>query len=566
MTYRSRRKRNSRRTGPVYRVRRRMVRTTISGSRRLPWLKRLMPAEVTRIVDAGAGLELGTHRGRFIAAGSQESVNVWRLAAETADDVARALDERGIQYFAMHLPHTRITRWGIRRSDLPAAAGAIAAALGRRGYYYSLTRDHPARLVAAGLSAEECATLVELRVYRFVHCRTRNKMYGASEGCRISVWDESEERPTLVSADRSSLIQEIDRTNPIRLQTRARWDGAAEPILAGTGHDAAAIEYPIDAVYLWVDDSDPQWRAKRAAVRRKLGYPEAPQQQDDTIAAHRFRDRGELRASLRSLEANAPWIRRIYLVTDDQRPDWLDLDHGRIQLVDHKEIFADPDVLPTYNSHAIGSQIHRIPGLADHYLLMNDDVMFANPVTPYEFFTPAGQLRVFLSRSRRPDIDRDSQTSLERARTNSAELLERDYQRRVSRLFGHVPVPQRKDVATEVAQRYAEEIEQTLRSPFRAETDVVINSWLHLYTALFTGRGVESRIRYGYFNIGRSEVREKMERRSFIDQYQVVCLNDVPAPAGEREADPEWLPNWLAQVFPVPAPFERPAARYAPLV
>lgn len=154
-----------------------------------------------------------------------------------------------------------------------------------------------------------------------------------------------------------------------------------------------------------------------------------------TLAAHHFRDRGELRASMRSLEMHAPWIRHIYLVTDGQCPPRLDREHGRVTVVDHTEIFAATDALRTYNSHAIGSQVHRIPGLSDHYLLINDDVMFNSPVTPYDFFTATGQLKISFSRSRRPDIAREHQNPLEQARTNSAELMERQFGRRASDLF-----------------------------------------------------------------------------------------------------------------------------------
>src|SRR5699024_3095359 len=111
-------------------------------------------------------------------------------------------------------------------------------------------------------------------------------------------------------------------------------------------------------------------------------------------------------------------------------------------------------------------------------------------------------------------------------RANSAELLQRDYRRHAARLFAHVPVPQRKDVAIEVAERYEREITTTLRNPFRAADDVVINSWLHLYTALFTGRAVQGSLRYGYFNIGLGEVRERLERGDYSSVMRVMCLND----------------------------------------
>lgn len=95
-------------------------------------------------------------------------------------------------------------------------------------------------------------------------------------------------------------------------------------------------------------------------------YPEA-------TAPYRFADHGELRWSLRSLDRYAPWINKVHIVTNGQVPTWLNVNHKRINIVTHQEIFPDTSVLPTYNSHAIELFLHRIPGLAEHFLAMNDD-------------------------------------------------------------------------------------------------------------------------------------------------------------------------------------------------
>lgn len=539
----------------AYRVRRRVRSSIASAAPEQPSLRRLLPADLLRLADSSDDHEITTHRARYVIAHRQADVTRWRLAAETATTVAESLDSAGVPFFAMHLPYTRSARWGVRREDLAAVVDAIRSSLGGEGFYYHVRGAGPPRPVTEALTSEELESLRDFSVFQYVRCTTIGKLYGAPDGCRIAIWDDHEERATLVAPDRQSIVQEIDRTDRLPLATRARWDGWTEPVIAGTTHDASAIEFPVDAVYLWVDDSDPRWRAKRDAVRRRLGLAESSGASD----AHYFRDRGELRASLRSLETYAPWIRHIYLVTDDQTPDWLDVQHGRVTVVDHREIFSDSDALPSFNSHAIAAQVHRITGLSDRYLILNDDVMFTAPVTPYDFFTPAGQLRVFFSRTRRPDISRDRQNPLEQARSNSAELIHRDFGRRASEVFAHVPIPQRKDVAIEVAERYASEIALTVASPFRSETDVESNSWLHLYIALFTGRGVRSAIGYGYFNIGDPSVRERLVRKGYPDNVRVICLNDVPPPSGEEDADPGWLPDWLARTFPIPAPFELPA-------
>lgn len=501
--------------------------------------------------------EITTYKGRFVVSCRQADVSVWRLAADTATAVAAALDGAGVQHFAMHLPYARISRWGVRRDQFTAAMRALGETLGEQGFYYfDGDQSRPPRLVTEDLDPVQLDSLGGLTIFQYVRCTTSQRLYGAPDGCRIAVWDHSTERRSLVAPDRSGTVHEIEDNHPLTVSTRRRWDGWSEPIIAGTAGDAAAIEFPVDAVYLWVDDSDPTWRAKRAAVRTRLGLDTSAEQAEGALASHNFRDRGELRASMRSLEMYAPWIRHIYLVTDDQRPPWLDAQHGRVTVVDHTEIFAAPDALPTYNSHAIGSQVHRIPGLSDHYLLINDDVMFNSPVTPYDFFTPTGQLKVSFSRSRRPDIARERQSPLEQARTNSAELVGRDFGRRASELFAHVPIPQRRDIATEVAERYAQEIAATVSSPFRSATDVESNSWLHLYTALFTGRGTRSVMSFGYYGIGDPEVRAQLDGSAPSRRIKVICLNDVPLPGGEEDADPQWLADWLDRRFPIRTAFE----------
>ena len=542
------------------RVRRRAATAALAAVPEHRAARRLLPADVRPLLDTD--LELTTFRGRFVLARRQADVTAWPLAARTSDAVTDSLRAAGVAHFATHLPYTRAAQWGVRRDQLAVVATALARELGDEGFYYQFSEHQPVRLVRQGLTPEELGSLQTVTVFQYVRCTTTGKLYGPPDGCRIAVWDAGEARSTLTAP--GGLVQEVDRRTPLELTSRTRWDGRTEPVLAGTEGDAAAIEFPVDAVYLWVDDSDPRWRARRDAVRDRLGLGESasrtpaqpPAPLGSTPGAHQFRDRGELRASMRSLEMYAPWIRHIYLVTDDQRPDWLDTEHGRVTVVDHRQIFAEPEVLPSFNSHAISSQAHRIPGLSDRYLLMNDDVMFAAPVTPYDFFTPTGQLKAFFSRSRRPDLPPDQLSVLELARANSADLLRRDFGRRASRLFAHVPVPQRKDVALEVAERYAGEIAATVRNPFRAANDVVVNSWLHLYTALFTGRGVPGSLRYGYFNVGLAEVRERLARGDYSSGLRVVCLNDVPPPGGDGDDDGGWLGQWLSDRFPIAAPFE----------
>ena len=83
---------------------------------------------------------------------------------------------------------------------------------------------------------------------------------------------------------------------------------------------------------------------------------------------NRYADNDQLRYSIRSLEKFAPWVRQIFIVTNGQIPNWLDLDSKAV-VVEHKDIFDHPEDLPTFSSPAIEANIHKIEGLSDKFLV-----------------------------------------------------------------------------------------------------------------------------------------------------------------------------------------------------
>lgn len=145
---------------------------------------------------------------------------------------------------------------------------------------------------------------------------------------------------------------------------------------------------PVDAVFTWVDGRDPAHQRKRAMY---LARTEPQQLAPGAASATRFSDSGELWYAIHLLRANAPWLRNIFVVTDNQRPRWLtsEVEHTfSIQLVDHRVIFEGYEQsLPTFNSRAIESMLHRIPGLAEYFLYLNDDFFVLRPVTVDAYFT-----------------------------------------------------------------------------------------------------------------------------------------------------------------------------------
>lgn len=143
----------------------------------------------------------------------------------------------------------------------------------------------------------------------------------------------------------------------------------------------------IDAVIAWVDGSDPAHRQKRQDCLGTGGQVE-PGAADPT----RFGNCGEIEYCVASLLRFAPWLRRIHIISDAQTPALIEKLRGsefesRVQVVDHRSIFAGfEQFLPTFSSLSIETMLWRIPGLAEHFIYLNDDFQLLRAVAPGDFF------------------------------------------------------------------------------------------------------------------------------------------------------------------------------------
>ena len=338
-------------------------------------------------------------------------------------------------------------------------------------------------------------------------------------------------------------------------QVREEEDGPVRRFAGVPRSSFTQPRFPIDIVYLWVDGSDPVWLKERAGV---LG--EADGSEEPAHGEWLFRDRDELLYSLRSLEESAPWVRKVHLLTANQVPRWLNLDHPKLEVHFHRDVFAEPQALPTYNSHAIESQIHRIPDLAEHYIVMNDDVFLGQPVGPSHFFTPGGTALFRYSRHHLPATGDTSMSAIEQARHHTAGVIERIHGVKPHALFAHIPAPQLRAVQEQLEKKIPEEFRQTMHSRVRHGTDLVPLSWLHLNHLYLSGKAVEARYRYGYYFLANPSGRSAFARMMRARRPHVFCLNDGPDVDGNDYT--EWLMLELEQGFPEPSSFELPTDQW----
>lgn len=323
------------------------------------------------------------------------------------------------------------------------------------------------------------------------------------------------------------------------------------------------IDFPVDAVVTWVDGSDPQWRHRRdtATTSEAATEPEAGTEADS--ADHRFRDRGELRYCLRSIAAYAPWIRQVFLVTDDQVPDWLAVEHPGLTVVSHRELFEDPDVLPVFNSHAIETQLHRIPGLAEHYLYFNDDVFLGRPQRPQNYFPPSGLPKVFHDTRAVPPSSPDSHddvfTASQRATRRKVEALAG---RTYPRILAHAPHPQSRSLYARLEEQLPGGLAGTSRAVFRTATDLAPVT-LSLHLALAQGRAVEGDLVTAYVSTGRTEEVQRLGGLLRDRGTDAFCLADGSEDEVSPEVQQRALKAFLEAYFPVASPYESPAPAVA---
>ena len=76
-------------------------------------------------------------------------------------------------------------------------------------------------------------------------------------------------------------------------------------------------------------------------------------------------------------------------------PAWLNTEHPKLRVVRHED-YIPKEYLPTFNSNVIEIYLHRIPDLAEHFVLFNDDMFLTRPVKPEEFFVRGKARDAFL--------------------------------------------------------------------------------------------------------------------------------------------------------------------------
>ncbi|MDR2912186.1 MAG: Stealth CR1 domain-containing protein [Alistipes sp.] len=317
----------------------------------------------------------------------------------------------------------------------------------------------------------------------------------------------------------------------------------------------------IDIVIPWVDGSDPAWQAEFRAARAAVtgvggGTYNADTEEvvatggDENSAEIRYRDWGTLRYVLRGIERFAPWVRRVHLVTWGHLPEWLDVSCERLNIVRHRD-FIPAEYLPTFASRPIELNVHRIEGLAERFVLFNDDMFLCREVPAERFFRGESGLPCDMAR-----LSLIAGSSISHTVLNMTEILARRHDRReamrrnrgkwLSPRYGvanllktldlsvwrgwsgladtHMPQPYLRETFERMWREEGEVLDATCRQRFRSPMGV--NHWLMRYEQLATGRFEPVGFRDARLDFLAEERIGEIERYVRSQQYAMICLND----------------------------------------
>ncbi|MCE2185998.1 capsule biosynthesis protein CapG [Streptococcus thermophilus] len=299
----------------------------------------------------------------------------------------------------------------------------------------------------------------------------------------------------------------------------------------------------IDFVVTWVDGNDEKWRLKKAKYDGSINTSKYSMNSEKA-----YREWGTFKYWFRGVEKFAPWVNKVYLVTDNQKPDWLNIDSDKLVLIDHKDIINN-DFLPVFSANPIESNIHRIPGLSEHFVFFNDDMYLTAPVSPDDFFSDEGlpkyntalapitterygtghfqmnDMGIITSHFTRKEILKNGQffSPKQGIKQIVKTLLYSNAKFICGFWESHLPYPLLKSTFELVWEKESDALNKTSSNRFRDPSDT--NVWLFKYWQIASGKYA-----VGDVNLGSIFYLENADNKLWdtivSKKFRIMCIND----------------------------------------
>lgn len=297
----------------------------------------------------------------------------------------------------------------------------------------------------------------------------------------------------------------------------------------------------VDFVVTWVDNQDQAWLKEKnyySASNKKV--------LSDGNGEERYRDTGFFKYWFRSVEKYAPWVNKIYFITYGHIPKWLDINHPKLKIINHRDYIPEK-YLPTFNSNVIELNLHRIDELSETFVVFNDDVFLNSMVSEEEFFQKNLPLDYGIYSPIVPDgiiahtfvnnviVANKYFREKKSMRKNWTKFFSPRYKKKnlnnlVSLLYpgiegyhsAHITVSALKSTFIEVWDKEFEVLDSVCNSKFRTEKD--ISHWLMSHWNIETGKFYPQRAEFGLsFEMGEIE---QIANAMNNTKVKVLCIND----------------------------------------
>lgn len=321
----------------------------------------------------------------------------------------------------------------------------------------------------------------------------------------------------------------------------------------------------VDVVMTWVNGNDPVLRAERQQYLTG--------KREDTLAdiagPQRFLQADEIRFSVASILRFAPFVGRIFIVTNRQDPQLGDFirkyfpeSRVEIKIIDQNTLFRGSleRHTPVFNSISVETVICRIPGLSDRFIYMNDDFFFTAPIEEKDLFTPDGKVICYADRYSVPFVR--IQRFLKPKKKGHKPFGYKDSLANGARALGsnhfwlmpHEPHPLRKDILCNWFDAHPDVEEANLAHRFRDESQFNVQGFFYVLAEQLGKAEFRSpKGRTVFFKPGKGR-KNYMERKLREAEGKAAlmfgCMNSLPeASDKERALFLDWIGKRLGIDF-----------------
>lgn len=294
----------------------------------------------------------------------------------------------------------------------------------------------------------------------------------------------------------------------------------------------------IDFVIPWVDGNDKDW------IKEKSKYQPESKADNRNI---RYRDFDNLHYWFRGVEKYAPWVNKIHFITWGHLPSWLKTDHPKLNIVRHED-YIPKDYLPTFSSHVIEINLHRIKDLAEEFVYFNDDIFITNHIKATDFFQEGlpkdiGALDVSIRADQVHGSAVANCTYAINRHFKKDEVMKKNFSKWYNPIYGkymiktlmlkswsqftgfqttHLTTAFLKSTFEEVWEKEKENLEETCQHKFRDKRDLM--QFVFKFWQLAEGSFLPGKKLGANYNLGKEE-RAAIEAIE-SQKHKLICLND----------------------------------------